>query len=107
MVEPILRDDPRFFDRPAPTNDDFWALSDIIRGLDEGAERGEFTSDEAISAIIDFEALYYVAKVRSARGLDQAQQSKLPDGAKRTLVMATYIDGFLAGFHFAKRKDGE
>lgn len=97
------RIDPRFPNRPQ--HKDFWLLSDIELDLDgridhltdPGERQEEFT--KVIKEVIDLDSLMYMSRGRVlaaiSRGLyfDQSGMNSM------------YIDGFLAGAHFARKQN--
>jgi hypothetical protein len=81
-----------------PDHDDFWLLAEVVQDLDAAAEDG--TTMEKIIGKIDLESLAYVASQRILRlpGMTKVQAASL-GGA--------WIDGFMAGVNFNKRRTAE
>jgi hypothetical protein len=78
-----------------PDHDDFWLMAEVVQDLDSAADDG--TAMERIIGRIDLESLAYVASQRILR----IPGATLADAAT---LGAQWIDGFMAGVNFNKRK---
>ena len=74
-----------------PQHDDFWLMAAIVQDLDAAADDG--IAMERIIGAIDGESLAYVANQRALR---------MGGGI---LTGAAWLDGFIAGANFNKRKN--
>jgi len=94
--------DSSFPDRPDHV--DFKLLSRLMIELDENPEyAADFPA--YVASIADPESLIYMANGRAMMALDTM-------GQRRTLEWlaafgAMYLDGFMLGYEFSKRKQGE
>lgn len=80
--------DPRFPDRPQ--HEDFWIISQALRDHDAAADAGKFK--DLFKDIVDMNSLNYAAFQRSLR---------IGAGSGGA---ALFMDGFMAGYAFAKAK---
>jgi hypothetical protein len=89
--------DPEFPNRP--THDDFYALALAVQDNDAQADLGADVAD-IIGRYVDPESLLYMAFQRALRAV--------PAGSSRSAFIvgqSIWIDAFLAGVNFQKRKD--
>ena len=77
-----------------PDHDDFWLLAEVVQDLDAAADDG--IAIERIIGQIDLDSLAYTAYQRVMRA---AQVPSSPE-----TLGATWVDGFMAGVNFQKRK---
>lgn len=91
--EPWLKIEPN-----RPNHDDFWLMSAIVQDIDAASEDVGF---ERTIGNVDPESLCYVAEQRALR-VRLAQQIR-SQGEVEALA-AAWIDGFVAGREFNRRK---
>lgn len=93
------RYDPDFPNRPQ--HDDFFALADEVRTLDELGDKGISLEDIAILSGFDLDSLLYMANQRALRANKLFADSPAPQEAK---LSANWIDGFMAGLRLGKKR---
>ena len=84
-----------------PEHPDFWLMSEVMLDLDDaatdvGIDRTVGTDD------VDMESLLYSAMQRALRII--MQNGDAPDPKNMTQFSACWIDAFVIGMHFHKRK---
>lgn len=87
-----------------PDHPDFWLLAEIVQDFDSAADDGT-QFDRLVKPIVDVESLTYVAEQRVLR-MQMAinpliAQSPAAQSAK---IGGAWIDGFVAGALFQKRR---
>jgi hypothetical protein len=88
--------DPRYSDRP--DHPDFWLMSQAVIDLDAASDEGK--PFQEVVGDIDLESLKYMAAQRALR----AAMILADPVSRESQIMATWLDGFMAGARFAKLK---
>jgi len=80
--------------RSRPDHPDFWTLSNVVIQIDAMAEQHQgFT--EIVGRMIDIDSVTYMAEQRAIRAMGPNASP-----ATRSLIGATWIDGFMAGINY-------
>lgn len=83
-----------------PRHDDFWLLAEVVQDLDTAAVDG--LTIERISDV-DVESIAYVAIERGKR-IAAIEHGSLSPCAAAILAGGAWIDGFVTGVNFQKRR---
>jgi hypothetical protein len=78
-----------------PDHPDFWLMAECVQDLDAAADDG--VSYERIIGPVDIRSLTYMATQRALR-------INVPGGLTLAYAGAGWIDGFMAGVNFQKRR---
>ncbi len=81
-----------------PDHPDFWLMAEIVQDLDAAADDG--LSMQRIIGPVDAKSLAYMAGQRGLRA------KGLIAFDPRAALGAAWLDGFMAGVNFQKRKNG-
>lgn len=81
-----------------PDHPDFWLMAECVQDVDAAADDG--VAIERIIGKVDMKSLAYMA---SQRALRMGTATRHPTAA----VGAGWIDGFMAGVNFQKRKSSQ
>lgn len=90
-----------------PDHADFWLLAEIVQDFDSAADDGT-KFDRLVAPIVDIPSLTYVAEQRALR-MQMADNPLIVQSAQTRMIklQAAWIDGFVAGASFHKRKGGK
>lgn len=80
-----------------PDHPDFWLMSAVMQDLDAAAD-DKIAIDRIIGNTVDLPSLEYMSVYRVANGLPMMKVNPL------AVMGASWIDGFMAGLNFQKRK---
>lgn len=95
-------DGPLMGDFPGrPNHPDFWVLVDVVLQQDGKTEDPTFDMGAHLATVIDPKSLMYVAEQRSARLVNQPMTRNVPP---EVTIGAAWLDAFMAGVMYAKRK---
>lgn len=80
-----------------PEHDDFWTLCMIVQDLDSAADDAGF--DRLVGPIIDIPSLLYMTEQRALRAVVNSSTEEF------IRIQATWLDGFILGAMFQKRRE--
>lgn len=103
-VDPRIPD-PRFPDRP--THGDFAIISEAIQHADERLDSGEATFESIVSSAVDPDSLLYAAVNRIGIAIERSEEPETLGRNARALAEAAFIDGFMVGVEFARKRTEE
>lgn len=89
-----------------PDTPDFWRLAAVVQDFDSATDDGT-AFDRLVSPIIDTESLIYVAQQRALRASMANPLTGRRPIIDEVKLAAVWIDAFVAGAMYAKRKAGE
>jgi len=82
-----------------PDHDDFWLMSEVVLDLDAAAD--DRIAMERIIGGIDLPSLAYMSTHRVVHGLGMVKANPV------AALGGAWIDGFMAGVNFQKRRAGK
>jgi hypothetical protein len=82
-----------------PDHPDFWLMAECVQDVDAAADDG--IALERIIGKVDMESLAYVASLRALRMKFRPGD---PRAGTTAAIGAVWIDGFIAGVNFQKRR---
>ena len=82
-----------------PDHDDFWLMSEVVLDLDAAAD--DKIAMERIIGGIDLASLAYMSTGRVVHGLGMVKANPV------AAMGGCWIDGFMAGLNFQKRRAGK
>jgi hypothetical protein len=86
-----------------PDHPDFWLMAECVQDVDAAADDG--LAMERIVGKVDMHSLAYMASQRVLRIAGRI--TGLASGERKAALGATWIDGFMAGVNFQKRRDSK
>lgn len=92
-----------------PDHPDFWKLAEVVLGLDGRLEDEGDAEDllkNLVEEIISMDVVVYVAEQRVTRPFQHMGLNTVPMGLFASM-MATWMDGFMAGARFVQRHPKE
>lgn len=86
---------PKFPGRP--DHADFWLMAEVVQDLDTASDDGTSFA-RLVGPLVDPQSIAYMAQQRGLRAYTMLK------GGGETRMAATWLDGFIAGMLYQKRK---